>query len=565
MRTAILLLLVTLGTAALADERILDYRSEVLVRADGWIEVTETTTVRAEGNRIRRGIYRDYPTRYEDRFGNDVEVAYEPLSVLRDGRPEPFHTERRDNGVRTYFGSADVRLAPGVYTYVYRYRADRMLGFFDGHDELYWNVTGLGWEFPVDHASAIVSFDFVLPPDALDTDAFTGPFGARGRDYRAGTEEGRAVFETTAPLRRGEGLTIVVTWPKGYVEAPGAIDRAAWLLTDNANLLAALAGLGGLFAYYVPVWRKHGRDPDAGLVVTRYEPPEGFSPASLRYIEKMGYDNEAMTAAIVNLAVKGRLRIDERDGRHSLTRLRAASELPALAPGEKELLDALFAAGDTVVLENENHEVLGKARAKHQAALQRDFANRYFVINGAMNLPAILIVIVAFVIALNVGSGLTPAVMAVALCMAGVVFFFARAMRRPTGLGRKLLDQAAGFRDYLEVAEKDDMNARNPPELTPALFERYLPYALALGVEQEWSERFAAHLGGLHGPQAAQYHPAWYGGTWSSRDFRAATSSLTSGLGKAISSSVSPPGSSSGSGGGGFSGGGGGGGGGGGW
>jgi hypothetical protein len=159
--------IILLPWVAFADERILNYQSDILVRQDGWIEVSETITVRAEGARIRRGIYRDYPTRYEDRFGNEVEVRYEPRSVLRDGRTEDFHSERRANGVRTYFGSADRLLSPGEYTYVYRYEAGRMLGFFDEYDELYWNVTGPGWEFPVDRASATVHFGFALPAVSL--------------------------------------------------------------------------------------------------------------------------------------------------------------------------------------------------------------------------------------------------------------------------------------------------------------------------------------------------------------------------------------------------------------
>lgn len=565
MRSALFAVLLSLCSIALGDERVLEYRSDILVRQDGWIEVTETITVRAEGNRIRRGIYRDYPTRYEDRFGNDVEVDYEPLSVLRDGEVEPFHTESRGNGVRTYFGSADRFLEPGVYTYAYRYRAGRMLGFFEDSDELYWNVTGLGWEFPIDRASATVSFDFTVPEAALGLDAWTGRYGEQGRDYRASSAGGRTHFETTAPLGPNEGLTILVNWPKGHVAEPGALQKTGSLLSDNANVLVALLGLAAMFVYYVPTWRKYGRDPEAGLVVTRYEPPEGFSPASLRYIQKMSYDDETMTAAVINLAVKGYLRIDRDGDEHALRRLASAAGRPALAPGEKQLLAALFRDGDRVVLENGNHELLGAARSRHRGSLKKEFASRYFVTNGAMNLPAILVAIAAAVIAVNAGSGPTPVVVGVLLAMAAVIVVFAVLMKRPTGLGRKLLDQVAGFRDYLEIAEKDEMNLRNPPQLTPALFERYLPFALALGVEQQWSERFAAVLARLRDPERATYHPAWYSGAWNPRDFGAATSALTSGLGDAISSSVRAPGSSSGSGGGGFSGGGGGGGGGGGW
>jgi uncharacterized membrane protein YgcG len=559
----IALWIILLPLAGLADERILNYESDILVRQDGWIEVTETITVRAEGAKIRRGIYRDYPTRYRDRFGNDVEVRYEPRSVLRDGRTEDFHSERRGNGIRTYFGSAERLLSPGEYTYIYRYDAGRMLGFFDEHDELYWNITGLGWEFPIDRASATVSFDFDLPDGVLASEAYTGPAGAKGRAFRAATEAGRAHVETTAPLGVGEGVTIAVSWPKGHVAQPGAVQRGLWLLTDNVNLLVACAGLLGILGWYIPVWRRHGRDPEEGLIVTRYEPPDGFSPASLRFIERMGYDNKAMTAAIVNLAVKGYLSIEETKKDHALRKTEASADAPPLAAGERALLEGLFQKGSPVKLTNTNHEILGNARAKHRASLKRDYANRYFRTNGAMNLPALLIALAASVIAL--ARGPTLFVVAVIVLMAIVIVVFAILMKRPTGLGRTVLDQAAGFRDYLEIAEKDEMNLRNPPEKTPELFERYLPFALAMGVEQRWAERFAAIFARLQGQAGASYHPAWYHGNWNVGNLGRSTAAMTSSLGSAISSSVTPPGSSSGSGGGGSSGGGGGGGGGGGW
>jgi len=556
---------IVLPWAAFADERILDYESDILVRQDGWIEVTETITVRAEGAKIRRGIYRDYPTRYKDRFGNDVEVRYEPRSVLRDGRMEDFHSERRANGVRTWFGSADRLLDPGEYTYIYRYDAGRMLGFFDEYDELYWNVTGLGWEFPIDRASATVRFGLELPADSLSVLAYTGPSGAKGQAYTASTADSRAHVDTTTPLAPGEGLTIAVSWPKGYVARPAAMQQAGWLLADNANLLIAFAGLLGILGWYLPVWRRYGRDPEKGLIVTRYEPPEGFSPASLRFIEHMGYDNKAMTAAIVNLAVKGYLRIEKTRKDHVLRKTDAAPNAPALAAGEQALLDGLFQESSHIKLTNTNHEVLGKARSKHRASLKRDYANRYFRTNGAMNLPALLIAIAASVIAFRVGGGSTPFVVGVIVLMVLAIILFAILMKRPTGLGRTVLDQAAGFRDYLEIAEKDEMNLKHPPEKTPELFERYLPYALAMGVEQRWAERFAAIFARLHGAGDASYHPTWYHGNWKVSNFGRAAGAMTSGLGSAISSSVTAPGSSSGSGGGGSSGGGGGGGGGGGW
>ena len=560
------MVLLVLPVLAGADERILGFHSEIKVRGDGVIEVTETIKVRAEGSRIRRGIYRDFPTKYRDRYRNRVVVDYRPISLLRDGRSEPFHSQKFNNGVRTYFGSASRYLSPGEYTYTFRYEAGRMLGFYEKHDELYWNVTGHGWDFPVDRASATVSFMFDIGDRDVGVEAYTGPYGVSGSDYVANTDgSARAKIETTAILGPREGLTIVVSWPKGYVTAPSGTDKVAWFLSENVNALVALVGLIAMFSYYIPVWRNFGRDPEAGVLVTRYEPPEGFSPASLRYIEQMYYDDKTMTVAVVNLAVKGYLRIDETDDVHSLQRMDAGENPPSLAAGERELLNTLFSDDDAVVLEDENHVVLGGAKSEHERVLKRDYKNRYFKTNGAMNLPAFLLGIAATVVSLNVGDGPSPVVIALIILMVATLIFFAIIMKRPTGPGRKLLDEVLGFKDYLEVAEKDEMNLRNPPEKTPALFEKYLPYALALGVEQEWSERYAEVFENILGAESSEYHPTWYNGSWNNLNIASNTSSLTGGLSTAISSSVTPPGSSSGGGGGGFSGGGGGGGGGGGW
>ncbi len=182
--------------------------------------------------------------------------------------------------------------------------------------------------------------------------------------------------------------------------------------------------------------------------------------------------------------------------------------------------------------------------------------------NGLLNLPPLLIGIISAVVAIRIGPSFF--VVATIALMVATLITFAILLKRPTHLGRALLDESLGFEEYLRIAEKDEMNLRNPPEKTPALFEQYLPFALALGVEQEWAERFARIFAGLRGPNDTSWRPAWYNGSWNNIDLSATTSAVSSSLGSAISSSATPPGSSS-SGGGGFSGGGGGGGGGGGW
>jgi uncharacterized membrane protein YgcG len=343
------------------------------------------------------------------------------------------------------------------------------------------------------------------------------------------------------------------------------MQRIGWLLNDNRNLLIAVIGLLLLFAYYVPVWRNHGKDPDEGVIVARYDPPKDFSPASLRYIRQMYYDDKIMTAAIVNLAVKGYLEIKKKGGTHSIRKLDSGALRPLLAAGEKELYAALFKEDDVVTLKQFNHELLGNARSEHKKSLEADYNQKYFRTNGALNIPAIVIVLVTTGLALKAGNGPTFMVIATIISMFLTMIFFAIIMKRPTMRGRKLLDEMLGFKDYLEIAEKDELNLRNPPAKTPALFETYLPFALALGVDQQWSERFASLLASIREPDGKSYSPGWYDGKWNSSNLSKATDGLSSGLNSAVSSSVTAPGSSSGGGGGGSSGGGGGGGGGGGW
>jgi uncharacterized membrane protein YgcG len=560
------LLLLALPLLAGADERILDFHSDITVRQDGWIEVTETIRVRAEGDRIRRGIYRDFPTEYFDKLGNRYVVDFQPLAVVRNDAREPFKIVEYRNGVRTYFGRSDRFIDHGVHTYRFRYRASRMLGFFEQHDELYWNVTGFDWAFPIDRGSATVRFDFDVPAGSIVTNGYTGPYGSDRQDFTSYVDaDGVTHFEANDPLGPLNGLTIVVMWPKGLVTEPTALDRVTWVLKDNVGLLIVLLGFAAVLAYAIPVWRRYGKDPEEGVLVTRYEPPQGFSPASLRYIRQMYYDDKTMTAAILSLAVKGYLRINDLGSKHTLFKLEPGEDAPPLATGEAELYEALFEDGKRVVLEQDNHALLGDARAAHRSSLVKDYKKHYFRVNGLLNLPSILIALLSLGLALLVGGRLSFAMIVVIVAMFLTVAFFGAIMRRPTVRGRKVLDEMLGFKDYLEVAEKDEMNLRNPPEKTPQLFEAYLPFALALGVEQAWAEKFADVLAAIRGPGERGYQPSWYSGSWDSSRIGANIGSVSSELGSAISSSVTPPGSSSGGGGGGFSGGGGGGGGGGGW
>ena len=297
------------------------------------------------------------------------------------------------------------------------------------------------------------------------------------------------------------------------------------------------------------------------MVFPHYEPPQGFSPASVRYVRRMAYDSGAFTAAVINLAVKGYVQI-EQDGDDYV--LRQNDGTAALAPGEKALLSRLFKAGPVVELERSNHQTIAAARKAHRRALRLNYQRLYFVTNSPLLLPS-LIVLILLGGGLFLSAAMTPVallVILIGLAMHGLFYYLLRA---PTPPGRRLLDRLEGFRLYLDVAEKDDLNLRHPPEKTPALFERYLPYAYALGVEQSWASQFEDVFARMAAEPGAAYRPVWFRGDFDPGRIDRFTGTVGSSLSSAISSAATPPGSSSGGGGGGFSGGGGGGGGGGGW
>ncbi len=627
--------------AAPVDERITDFASHLVVAADGQLTVTETIAVVAGGEQIKHGLYRDFPTIYDGPWGTRVEVPFEVTAVTRDGRPEPYHSATLENGARVYIGNADVTLPPGPYVYAITYRTARQLGFFADHDELYWNATGNGWAFPIEHASATVRLPAAIAPAQVRVEGYTGAAGASERNLTATVDpaSGTARFATTQPLAPYEGLTIVASFPTGVIAPPSeAEQRTAWL-ASNRHLLAGAGGFGVVLLYLVGAWLAVGRDPARGTIIPLFEPPLGLDAPGVRYVGGMGYDERCFTAALVSLAVKGWMRIDEKDGAFTLVSL--AERTAPLSAAERRVHGALFArSGDTLTLETSNHGPLRTAIAALQTGLALEYDGKLFRANqrwiwpgvglaaatllavgwygpgaGAFGVGLMLLWLGVWSFAcmsllenvtrgwrdaLRPGVGIFSRVVGLFFALvvtaislpflAGEVFglfaltemttvwavplllllaaanwLFLYLLKQPSSAGQRVLDAIDGFRMYLTTAEGDEL--RQAPPKTPQQFATLLPFAIALGVEHAWSERFADVLAAAaeRGDSGA-YQPGWYRGrSWHDLGARGVTAMVGSSLSSAVASSSVAPGSRSGSSGGGSSGGGGGGGGGGGW
>jgi uncharacterized membrane protein YgcG len=392
--------------AAVADERILSFHSEVAVQTTGDYHVTETITVRAERNKIQRGIYRDLPRYLRTGYVFKTEQRYSNISVLRDGKPEPFHTELERGYVRVYIGSEFQFLPYGTYTYELRYTAENQVRYFDDHDEVYWNATGNFWSFPIDEATATVRLP--QPVNVADTpvEAYTGRAGASGQDYTATVDTpGVGSFTATRGFQPREGMTVVMSFPKGIVTPPEGSSVIALIMRDDKPSLIAYSGIVALLIYYVIAWCLVGRDPAKGRIALREEPPEGYSPAALHYIRSMGYNQTAFTAAILNMAYKGYLYIEEgEDLTAKYTLVRTDKTDAHLAPEERVLAEKLFADRDSFTFSRKNRGEIAETIVLFKKTLSDQYKKGLFAVNGWYLLPGFF-GSVALVIATIVAHG----------------------------------------------------------------------------------------------------------------------------------------------------------------
>ncbi len=621
-------------TPAGAAERIVRFASDVNVQHNGDLIVTETIVVRAEGRSIRRGILRDFPTTYTRKDGSHVVVGFDVEAVMRDGNAEHYVTERMNNGMRVRIGNSDRIINYGLHEYVIKYRSTRQIGFFDNFDELYWNATGTGWTFPIDFAEARITLPerAAFTQTALYTGP-QGARGKDAEIVEQ--QPGHIVFRTTKGLPVANGLTVAAAWPKGVVAPPTRAQNFQSLLQDNPGTLYAGLGGGFVILFYLLAWLLIGRDPRRGVIIPLFAPPEGMSAAAVRYVENMNFDNRVFTAAIVGLGVNGHLRLtntgDEGEIRHlkggkPIDTAEQAVETELFKKGSSVRLDQ----SDHEAINNARFKLWrtlaktykGKmfdsnllwslfgffATAAVTAAIGYAFLQNYgargsqmlagmlipilpvmigasqvrtgwrlggtagllrIVIGLAIGGAAAVIGIVLLANVAGIGLAIVPGVAPYALAPFAVLGF--TWLQAPSKLGRQIMDQIEGFKLYLSVAEEDRLNALNPPEKTPELFERFLPYAIALDAQNAWAKRFSGVLAAAAAAGTAV--AAWYEGDHRfSDDPVAFADRLGEDLSRTIASASSSPasssggsGSDSGSSGGGSSGGGGGGGGGSGW
>jgi uncharacterized membrane protein len=574
---ALALLPAPVAIADLGGFSIQQFDADINIHADASVVVNERIVV--DFSAPRRGIYRTIPVRYTDPKGFRYSLGFRLLGVTDDsGNEHPIKVTSEGANKSIRIGRADVTRT-GEVVYNIRYRLDDALRHFEEHDEFYWNVTGTQWDTRIEHASATVHLPGAVDERDLKRIGFTGAYGSTGSDLAWTTlDADRVRVEATRVLNPHEGLTIAVGWPHGLVEFPGPAARTVGFLARNVILLAPVIAFFGLLRR----WRRVGRDPEGpGSVMVRYEPPADLRPGEIGTIVDERVDMRDLTATIVDLAVRGYLRIEVVEEKH-LFGLSTSEEVifhrskpetrGELLDYEQRILDGVFHDGTDRMKADDLAQKFYKELPGIKSSLNgRLVANRYFEaepakVKGRYVLYGFAAGIAVGGLGFLIGSATGAAMPSAAILpvMTGVVtalifFGFAPAMPCRTKRGVEARTWALGFEEFVDRVESDklEMDRRR------RVFEGLLPYAMALGVADKWAR-------GFEGIYAAGHVPGWYtGASPLSAGFSTAAfhRSLQGSLKSASQSMAASPRSSGSSGlsGGGFSGGGGGGGGGGSW
>lgn len=543
-------------------EGIISFDVNLDIEESGVLRVTERIKVYAAGIDIQRGIFRELPLTRKNKYGKKVKLEYKVRDVLKDGMQENFSTREAGNRLTIRIGNADVMLSSGVYEYTIVYETMGQIGFFDGFDEIYWNVTGDEWKFPIAKASATVK----LPGTAkvIRSACYTGASGSTASNCSYMDTLGPHI-STNGRLEPGEGFTIAVAFTPGIIKRPPPLSGLAllsnWFFNFKEYILAVL-GAAILFWYFFTTWKKYGKDPEKPVIVPLFNPPGGMSPAEIRqiYLEKL--DMKSMTAALVNMAVKKVIRIGKEGNDYEIRKRN--NDMDVLSPEERKIYSNLLHRTDAVKVDQVNNRRFGQARLDFEAEVKERVKMKDYIIRnpkqmwrGGLLAAAVLIVYLLFInfaslfflvfllpflavgaacvcygvkMLKNGCAGIFVLLFGVPFTLAPLValFFMTRDLPpvatffifaviaayifylwiipAPTLYGAQTMAEIEGFHMYMSVAEEHRLDMLTPPEQTPALFERLLPYAIALDLENVWGKRFKEVL------ESVGYEPEWYNG-----------------------------------------------------
>jgi uncharacterized membrane protein len=487
--------------------RVADYNDAITVTEDGSATVHERITVAFEGE--WHGIHRFIPVEYPGPHGTNYTLLLNVTGVTDGDGGKLKYESSTSNGLR------DLKIyIPGAVdttrTVEITYTVRNGTRFFEDHDEFYWNVTGNDWPVPIDHATAVLSFPGSAA-GSLRAQAFTGVYGSAERGATADVKGAEVSFETNNPLPMRGGLTVDVYIPKGILKEPSAFTRCLRFLGSNLIVFLPFWTLAVMFT----LWWHKGRDPDPGIsVAPMYEPPPDMSPAEAGTLLEDAVHPRDITCTLVDLAVRGFVKIEEVDDKglvfhhkdYVFHLLKPMAQWTGLAPHEQVMLTNVFGEENETRLSSLKNrfytaipvikqDVMAALKNKGMYLVDPDSANGYSFV-------AILFIVAPFLMLQflwhkDVFSSIGLLIIS-GVVSAPIWWLFARQMTAKTVKGGRTRVAVLGFQEFMNRVDADRLK-RMPPNT----FEKFLPYAMALGVEHQWAQAFA---GIVTNP------PSWYAG-----------------------------------------------------
>ncbi len=544
---------------------------ETLSRADPQGELRIRERINVTFADFNHGLLRAIPASYKH---HSLQLVVNSIS---SDSAAPIQYTTYDSGGNTVLKIGNPkRVITGAQQYTIDYTLHNVISFYKDHDELYWDANGDQWDQVFDHVSVTLH----LPPELRqqrEAVCFTGSYGSTASDCTITTSANSVQAATTKPLDSRQGLSYVAGFDTGYFQPAKWYDSIGEHSRQIVEVLIPAGLIGGGSLLY---WWRRGRDPrGSGVIIPRYDAPDGLKPVAVGALADFKVDNRDITATIIDLAIHGYFKIIEtkhakRLRKDTLTYILQLQkdDYSQLTAEEVKLMKALFPGaktGTTIGIATLKNKLYETAKAIDKSVEAGLTEAGYFRSNPLKAGQSLIIVMAVLFIVLYVGSRYLGAWLVAGVIIGGIIAYFCSLnMGARTAKGVAAKEHILGLKLYLETAEKarleklqapDAVYTRNPamPTKSVDLFEKLLPYAMVLGVEKQWSKQFES----LYSSP-----PDWYSGNWSTFNAYYLASSLSDGIGSAVNTAFTAP-SSSGSSGfsGGFSGGGGGGGGGGGW
>jgi uncharacterized membrane protein len=492
------------------------YDVTVTVNKDASLDVVEKIHVRFSEQ--RHGILRKIPFKYEiqplppgsQKADRQPESGGYTRTIIKNIKVAGWHYEVSTDGnyKSIKIGSADSYVS-GDQLYVISYTILNAINFFKDHSELYFNVIGDQWNTTID----AVHFEVNLYQPLEDTSEYfvaTGAYGSRENNTKTQWINNKTFSgNTTASLSPGQGVTIGISFPNGYLTKP---DYFFWGIYW---LVLPLLALGGM--YYV--WDKWGKDEKV-TVQTEYYPPDNSSPSISGYIINDRLDRRDLTALVPYWGAGGYLKINETENSFFLGLIKTKEyefiklkNLPENAyQFEKTLFNGIFETGDTVKL-SDLKNVLYKSMNQAKSELENEITLDNFYVKysrGSRVLFAFCgIAFIVFGVSRIIIDQMANLWMGISLIASGIIIFiFGILMAKKTKKGTQLYQELLGFKEFIKSVEKDRLKEFLKQD--PNYFDKVLPYAIVFDVADEWKDK----LKGLDIPP-----PAWYSGYYAGNNF----------------------------------------------